>query len=364
MRLVFYLGHPAHYHLLKHPIAHFKDQGAEVLVMIKKKDILQEICKANGLEFVNIQPEGSGESRSGKILSLLKRDIKVFKKVWRKRPDMMIGSEISLAQVGRLLGIPSLILSEDDAEYVQGFARLAYPFVKHILSPHVCSAWKWEHKKIGYNSLHELAYLHPNHFTPDSSLIKDYVDINKPFFVLRLSKLDAYHDEGKTGITNQLAIDIVNILSLHGQVMINSERPLPEELEPLRTKLPSQHIHHALFYSSLFISDSQTMTAEAAVLGTPSVRFNDFVGKLGYLEDLEHNYELTFGIKTNNAEGLLAKIKSLAEEQLDPEIWKAKREKLLHEKIDLARYLIWFIEQYPSSVKEARNNPQIEQSFR
>ncbi len=35
------------------------------------------------------------------------------------------------------------------------------------------------------------------------------------------------------------------------------------------------------------------MIAEAAVLGTPSIRFNDFVGKLGYLEDLEHKYGLT-----------------------------------------------------------------------
>jgi predicted glycosyltransferase len=33
----------------------------------------------------------------------------------------------------------------------------------------------------------------------------------------------------------------------------------------------------------LYIGDSQTMAAEAAVLGIPSIRFNSFVGKLVYL---------------------------------------------------------------------------------
>jgi predicted glycosyltransferase len=49
----------------------------------------------------------------------------------------------------------------------------------------------------------------------------------------------------------------------------------------------------------MYIGDSQTMTAEAAVLGTPAIRFNDFVGELSYLEELEYTFDLTYGIKTN-----------------------------------------------------------------
>ncbi len=54
-------------------------------------------------------------------------------------------------------------------------------------------------------------------------------------------------------------------------------------------------IYHALYYADLYIGDSQTIAAEKAVLGTPALRFNDFVGKIGYLEELEHKYGLTFG---------------------------------------------------------------------
>lgn len=49
-------------------------------------------------------------------------------------------------------------------------------------------------------------------------------------------------------------------------------------------------------FASLYIGDSQTMAAEAGVLGVPFVRFNDFVGRIGSLRELEDVYELGYGI--------------------------------------------------------------------
>ena len=51
-----------------------------------------------------------------------------------------------------------------------------------------------------------------------------------------------------------------------------------------------------MVFASLYIGDSQTMSAEAGVLGVPFVRFNDFVGRIGYLRELEDTYELGYGI--------------------------------------------------------------------
>ena len=55
-------------------------------------------------------------------------------------------------------------------------------------------------------------------------------------------------------------------------------------------------MHHVMAFASLYIGDSQTMAAEAGVLGVPFVRFNDFVGRIGYLRELEDIYHLGFGI--------------------------------------------------------------------
>ena len=43
-------------------------------------------------------------------------------------------------------------------------------------------------------------------------------------------------------------------------------------------------MHQVMAHASLYIGDSQTMAAEAGVLGVPFIRCNDFVGRIGYLD--------------------------------------------------------------------------------
>ncbi|MBK7887878.1 MAG: hypothetical protein IPJ86_11460 [Bacteroidetes bacterium] len=181
---------------------------------------------------------------------------------------------------------------------------------------------------------------------------------------IRFAKLTAWHDENKTGITNQLANDLIQILEPYGQIHLSSERPLPPELEKYRVNVKASDILDVLYYSDLYIGDSQTMTAEAAVLGTPSIRFNDFVGKLGYLEELEHKYQLTFGIPTHQSEKLLAKTRELISTPDLKKLWQQRRERLLRETIDPTQFFVWFFENYPSSAEQLLKDPTLQQKFR
>ena len=74
------------------------------------------------------------------------------------------------------------------------------------------------------------------------------------------------------------------------------------QFEKYRIKINPLDMHHVMAFASLYIGDSQTMAAEAGVLGVPFVWFNDFVGRIGYLRELEDKYELGYGIKAS-AEG-------------------------------------------------------------
>jgi predicted glycosyltransferase len=89
-------------------------------------------------------------------------------------------------------------------------------------------------------------------------------------------------------------------------------------------------------FAKMYIGDSQTMAAEAAVLGTPSIRFNDFVGEISYLEELEHKYQLTFGIRTSDQEKLFEKTKELIEQSDLSETFRLRKEIMLKEKTDLS----------------------------
>ena len=130
-----------------------------------------------------------------------------------------------------------------------------------------------------------------------------------------------------------------------------------------------------MVFASLYIGDSQTMSAEAGVLGVPFVRFNDFVGRIGYLRELEDTYELGYGIhatplaadspirradglaQPSGVEALYERVEQLvampAEER--KATFQSRREKMLSEKIDCAKFLTWFIEGYPDTVKEVKN---------
>jgi hypothetical protein len=79
------------------------------------------------------------------------------------------------------------------------------------------------------------------------------------------------------------------------------------------------------------------MAAEAAVLGTPSIRFNDFVGKLGYLEELEHKYQLTVGISTDNPQALFDKVDELLENETIKKTFEKRKEIMLKNCVDAAQ---------------------------
>ena len=101
------------------------------------------------------------------------------------------------------------------------------------------------------------------------------------------------------------------------------------------------------------------MAAEAGVLGVPFVRFNDFVGRIGYLRELEDKFELGYGIKAS-AEGsvdvLCERVETLVSMPSDERrtTFQSRREKMLSDKIDCAKFLTWFIENYPASVEETK----------
>lgn len=349
------MGHPAHYHLFRNTIHSLESLGCKVLVLIKKKDILEELISKSGFEYININPEGRTDNKIGIITSLLKREWEFFKVVRKFKPEIMVGTSAEITHIGKLMNIPSIVVNEDDAEVVPMFAKVAYPFASTILAPTCTSTGKWKGKKTSYNSLHELAYLHPDHFKANPEHAEPFLSRGK-FFIIRFAKLTAHHDDGRSGISDLLAEKIIDILKPHGQVIISSERPLSSALEVYREALDPNHMHSLLSFADLYIGDSQTMAAEAAVLGTPSVRFNDFVGEIAYLDELEHLFGLTTGISARSPEKLLTFLTEfVSRDQIKPE-YESKRQVLLEQRFNSADFFTWFIFNYPQSKSLSDSN--------
>jgi len=364
MKVLFYLGHPAHYHLFKNVINNLTKDGHKIFILIKKKDILEDLLKHAGLKYQNILPKGRKDTRAAIAYGLAIRDLRLLRFSIKNCPNIMIGTSTEICHVGSLIGIPSINVNEDDFDVVPLYSKLTYPWASSILTPIVCKTGKWEYKSIKYEGYHELAYLHPNHFTPDKKIVEKYFNCDEPFFVLRFAKLTAHHDEGIKGINSRLAVKIVEALTPFGKVYITSERILEPQLERYRIAINPLDIHHVLSFAKLFIGDSQTMAAESGVLGTPFIRFNDFVGRIGYLDELENKYKLGVGISTSEPEKIFTAIDSFLNNNNLFEEWQEKRRKMLSDKIDVAKFITWFIENYPKSKETMKKNPDQQYIFR
>lgn len=382
MKVLFMISHPAHFHMFRYTIENLQKDGHQVVNVIRPKDVLEQLCIDANLPFYKVKDRPKKWGMFGLAIFLIEKIIEVLHIACKEKPDMLVGSDGVLAVVGKLLRIPAFECYEDDGEAIALYAKMFFPIYTGLICPKCCSAWKWNNKKIAYPSYQEFGYLYPSQFTPDKSVVEKYgIDTSKTYFLIRFAKLTAHHDVGIHGMNTQIAEHVVELLKPHGQIYITSERELEPQFEPYRIRINPLDMHHVMAFASLYIGDSQTMAAEAGVLGTPFVRFNDFVGRLSYIHELEcptdytprkdgyvpfvdkHvpddvHYCLGYGHKTADIEGFYRSIEKWMAEPNRKEICAERREQMLSEKIDYAKYLTWFIKNYPASQQETRENQE------
>ena len=379
MKILFMISHPAHFWMFRYTIDNLKRDGHEVVIVIRPKDVLEQLCINAGMQFYKVKNRPKKWGMFGLAIFLIEKIFEVLRIARKEKPDMLIGSDGVLAVVGKLIRKPAFECYEDDAEAIALYARMFFPLYTGVICPECCSAWKWADKKIAYPSYHELGYLHPNQFTPDKQKVEQYgIDTSKPYILVRFAQLTAHHDVGIHGINTEIAEKMIQMLAPHGRIYITSERPLEPQFEQYRIKINPLDMHHVMAFASLYIGDSQTMAAEAGVVGTPFVRLNDFVGRLSYLHELEAptdftprsdgyvpvtdahvpdevHYSLGYGHKTADVEGFFKSIERWLALPDRKAICAERREKMLSEKIDYSKFLTWFIENYPASVEETKN---------
>ena len=372
MNVLFSLNHPAHYHMFKHLVKMLNDDGHETQYVISNKDVLEDLLKSDGVPYIKLQQRRHRKSNAlsvmiNGVVDMLEKDWLLLKHVRHHRPDIMLGTDISIGHVGMLTHIPSLFFNEDDYEINKAACLLSYPFVSGVVSPDVCHAGSlFERKKISYCSYQKLAYIHPKYFSADYQLVRQYVGDADNYYFLRLVSLTAGHDiSGKhRGIDDNLLDSLINILEPKGKVLISSERALPEKYRKYQLSAPPACIHHLMQYATLLIADSQSMCFEAGLMGVPYIRFNDFVGKISVLNQVENDYQLGYGVRTTEADRLLQLAKDLTEQSDIKEQWKQKRDRLLQDKIDANLFWKWLIEDYPNSKNILKDNPDHQFNFR
>ena len=350
MNLLFDIGHPGQVHLLRNAIEILKSRGHEVTVTVKDIPGARKLLDAYGIPWLPLGRKFDSLLLKG--FSQAKYNYRLWKIACEKKTDIAIGSSITVAHASVFHPMKSILLDDDDADAVKLFSMFAHPFADTVLSPAALAHQRRHRRDVVYQGTHELFYLHPSRFTPDPAVPEMAgIDISVPYFILRFVSGKAYHDKGERWITLEQKLRIAKVLERYGRIYITTERDIEPELERWQLRVAPELIHHLMRYATMFVGDSQTMTSEAAILGTPALKCNSFAHKLSVPNMLEDKYDLCYAFQPEEFDLMLARIEALLEITDLKQLWEKKRERFLADMIDPTAFLVSLIENYPTGRK-------------
>jgi uncharacterized protein len=338
MRLLFDISHPVQVHVFRPVIEACRGLGHEVRVIARDKDVTLALLAHFGIACEVLAPTGRG--LFGFVRELVVREARMAGRARRFRPDLIVGTSAHAARVARLSGARSVVMSDDDAEAVPVFRWLAYPLATVIVTPSCLRHEDHGRRHRTYEGYQQLFYLHPQRFRPDPLVRRELgLEAGEAFGLLRLSALAAHHDRGVRGLSEAAVRGLQERVAGRFRLFVSSEKPLPASLEPLRVRVAPHRMHDVLAAAAFFVGDSQSMTAESAVLGVPAFRLNDFVGRISYLRELE-DYGLAFGFRRGEEDALLGALDRTLAMPDRPAVFAARRERMLRDKGDPLPWLM------------------------
>jgi predicted glycosyltransferase len=339
MKILIDIGHPAHVHLFKVFAHTMQKRNSTILFTARDKEHETRLLAYERFDFVSFGRHRS--SLGGKLSGLITFTLKMLSVARKFKPDLLIShGSIYSAWTACLIHKPHIAL-EDSANMEQ--VRLYRPFTRIILTPEALPQ-NLGKKQVRYPGYHELAYLHPDFYTPSDRILQ-VLNLSKdqPYCIVRLVAWTASHDIGKGKTDNREKISLVEKLAGYLRVFISAEGTLPLELEKYRLEIDPNEMHNLLAYATIYLGEGATMAAECGVLGTPAIYFNRIVRY--YNEDLEK-----FGLVYNfrSIEGVYEKVIKILNTPGRRRVYHDRRMKMLEQRICTSTYLVGFIEKFAS----------------
>lgn len=336
MRILIEVTHPAHVHFFRNAIWEFQQRGHTVAVTAREKDVTVQLLENYKIPYTLLSKIGG--SKFALIGELIIRDVRLWNFCRRFKPDILTGiSAVFAAHVGSILRKPVVVW--DDTEIATISHKLTYPFATAYYSPDIYPKVLGKKHKF-YPGLHELAYLHPSQFKPDSKIVRELgIDPDNKYCIIRFVSWAAHHDIGQHGFDYGKMLRFVEDISRFAKPYITSEGKVPVELEKYRLNIPAHHIHHVLAFSSLYVGEGATMATESALLAVPAVYVNTLrVANINMLEQ--------YGLvkQTDNSESAVKLCYEYLIDEHSRDKCLAAREKLLADKIDVTNYIVETLE--------------------
>jgi predicted glycosyltransferase len=261
------LTHYPHVNFYKHAIKSLTEKDINVHVVLRPRgklvDIFQKECPY--VPFVLI-----GQYRKtvlGKMVDMINRDIVFLKYLRKMKFDTGTGfGSITIAHASRFFEKPPVIFGDDLEHKLVHY--LIKPFATRIVVPSSAQG----KNLLKYNGFKELAYLHPNHFTPNKNVLEPYnLNPYEYVFLREVSNASLNYRRMEMGKLSKILdylkqMDLKILLSIEDKSLINLFKD-----HCIILKEPVEDIHSLLHFASLTLSSGDSMARESCLVGTPAI---------------------------------------------------------------------------------------------
>lgn len=236
-----------------------------------------ELSKIKNVKLSIIGKHG-GSTKEGKLYSSIQRMNHLLDFISRFSPDLTISfCSPEASRIAYGIGIKHVAFS--DSPHAEAVMRLSVPLLQKLLIPWIIP--KNEFVKYGIsqkNIIHYKAIDASVIVKEKSKIEKVYVDRTKKTIVIRAEESEAAYISGRSKSDN-IIYKISNDFKSHNIIVLaryNSQRKRLEEKFGKKVLIMNKVIDgkSLLMITDLFIGSGGTMTAEAALMGIPTISYD------------------------------------------------------------------------------------------
>jgi uncharacterized protein len=356
-RVIVDISHPAHVHQFTPVARELLARGSDVVLLGREKDVTVALLERSGLPFEVLPAPRGPRTRWRDVRELASRASTI-----RRHLTRGAGVDVLLTRnpSGVLAGLGTrtwTVFDTDDGRTVGLHYRLAAPFAD-VVTTSVHDPEQHGRRARRYRGFKALTFLHPNVFRPDPEVRGRLGIPSGPLFIARFSAHDASHNRRIHGLRGDTKQHLVTRLREHGNVVVSEEGRAPRLLAARARDLPPEALLDLLADATLCVGDSQSVAAEAALLGVPSLRLSSFTGRTWYLSVLEERYGLVRNFRAGEDAELLAAIEAtLADLAAAQQHARRARDVLLAEHEDVAAWFVQLVGELAAHRKPLRPIP-------
>lgn len=261
-----------------------ESNGHDVFRTTRNYREVTELIKLRGVNALSVGKHG-GASLEGKLAAGAQRIQGLSHIIGRLKPNLSIAfASPEAARTAFGLAIPHYTIN--DSPHSTSVARLTIPLASRLFSPNVIPRKVWvklgasQDMIIQYNALDPIVWL--KSFIPNPDVLYDLkLDNSKPIVVFRVEESFASYLLGHVSEKESVTIPIIDKLTdeYDKSLQVVVLPRYAEQISIIRAAFHNKVIvardvvdgPSLLFFSSVFIGAGGTMTAEAAMLGTPAI---------------------------------------------------------------------------------------------